>query len=363
MAIAWVQTRALASSDGGATSIALAAAFTPTAGNTLILGVDWTGATTASVSDGVNTWQSTTATSNGDDHTQIWYAENVAASSVNPTVTFSGSSTFRRLKVSEYSGLATSSSLDKQAQGTGTGTAPTATTATTTQADELVVVSAQFTNDTTITAGSGFTKRIPSAGTSDALWEDKIVAATGTQTGSCTLAVSSGWGLSVATFKAAAAGGEDIDVENRVVRVRQSVWRGRVQSPKTANALREFAISEPLAERLSSILLARDGDSVRLLWKSSKGTPWDANLIVKRKLHPILQKLGIARTGLHAFRHGNATILDRNHVPIKLRQTRLGHSDTRMAIGRYAHVVGEDDRKIASTLGELLKPPITEVIQ
>jgi integrase len=156
---------------------------------------------------------------------------------------------------------------------------------------------------------------------------------------------------------------EDIDVENRVVRVRQSVWRGRVQSPKTANALREFAISEPLAERLSDQLLARTSDPVRLLWRTSRGTPWDANLVVKRKLHPLLAKLGITRTGLHAFRHGNATILDRNHVPVKLRQTRLGHSDIRMSIGRYAHVVGENDRKIASTLGELLKPPITEVIQ
>jgi integrase len=46
--------------------------------------------------------------------------------------------------------------------------------------------------------------------------------------------------------------------------------------------------------------------------------------LVKRRLKPLLEKLGIRRGGLHAFRHGNATLMDRLGVPMKVRQQRLG---------------------------------------
>ena len=62
-------------------------------------------------------------------------------------------------------------------------------------------------------------------------------------------------------------------------------------------------------------------------------TPWDANLIVKRKLHPVLARFGIRRAGLHSFRHCNAGLMDRFGVPLKVRQVRLGHSDPKLTLG------------------------------
>jgi integrase len=69
------------------------------------------------------------------------------------------------------------------------------------------------------------------------------------------------------------------------------------------------------------------------LFASRNGTSWDQNLLVKRKLHPLLEKLGIARVGLHAFRHFSASIMDRLNVSLKLRQQRLGHSDPVSTLG------------------------------
>jgi len=37
-----------------------------------------------------------------------------------------------------------------------------------------------------------------------------------------------------------------------------------------------------------------------LVFRTKKGPPWDANLLVKRKLRPLCEKLGIAPRGLHA---------------------------------------------------------------
>jgi len=66
--------------------------------------------------------------------------------------------------------------------------------------------------------------------------------------------------------------------------------------------------------------------------------------------------LDIERCGLHAFRHANATLMDRLNVPLKLRQQRLGHSDAEMTLGVYSHVSREDDKRIAGQLGKILDP-------
>jgi integrase len=55
--------------------------------------------------------------------------------------------------------------------------------------------------------------------------------------------------------------------------------------------------------------------------------------VVKRKLRPLLESLGIQRGGLHAFRHFSATMMDRLNAPLELRQQRLGHSDAELTLG------------------------------
>jgi integrase len=73
----------------------------------------------------------------------------------------------------------------------------------------------------------------------------------------------------------------------------------------------------------------------------------------KRKFHPLLKKLGIERCGFHAFRHGNATVMDQEQVPIATRQNRLGQSDARITMG-YTHAMSEDGRVFATRLGQML---------
>ncbi len=47
---------------------------------------------------------------------------------------------------------------------------------------------------------------------------------------------------------------EDVNLEERVITVAQSVWAGKRQTPKTQSAIRSFAISERLAEHLRRYL-------------------------------------------------------------------------------------------------------------
>jgi integrase len=147
------------------------------------------------------------------------------------------------------------------------------------------------------------------------------------------------------------------DVNENSVRVRQSVWRGKVQSTKTANAVRAFAISPDLGSHLGLMRVGRD--SLGFVFQTSRGTPWDANLVAKRKLVPLLRSLGIPQAGLHAFRHGCETVMDGYGTPVAVRLSRLGHGDTRMMVN-YSHVISADDRRVAEEFGRAFAPKCAE---
>jgi|SRR5579872_6761944 len=148
----------------------------------------------------------------------------------------------------------------------------------------------------------------------------------------------------------------DFDLQQGFVSVRQSVWRGKFQSPKSENAIRSFALSPRLLAHVADFLKRWKPNERGLLFATRNGTPWDANLLVKRKLYPLLDSVGIERGGLHAFRHTNSTLMDRLGVPLKVRQQRLGHSDPSLTLGVYTHVESGDDVRVALQLDGILHP-------
>ena len=141
-------------------------------------------------------------------------------------------------------------------------------------------------------------------------------------------------------------------LDQDAIRVSQSVWHGKIQTVKSRKGNRICEISPLLAEHLRSyILLWRN--PMGLLFASRNGTPWDVDTLRKRKLYPLLKRLGIKRCGFHAFRHGNATAMDQEQVPIATRQNRLGQSDPRTTM-LYTHALSEDGRRFAANLGQRL---------
>ncbi len=147
----------------------------------------------------------------------------------------------------------------------------------------------------------------------------------------------------------------DVDLEAGVVFIRQSAWQGRLQSPKTGGAVRSFSLSPDLVEHLRSYLSRWRPNPLQLLFATRNGTPWEPKK-PRSVLHHLLAQLRIQRGGLHAFRHGNETLMDRLGVPLAVRQQRLGHTDARTTLEVYTHSVGEDHRRVAAKLGRILNP-------
>jgi integrase len=144
-------------------------------------------------------------------------------------------------------------------------------------------------------------------------------------------------------------------LEIGAIKIEQKVWHGKIETVKSRKGNRLCEISAELAEHLRGHLKSWRPNRLGLLFATRNGTPWDADVVRKRKLYPLLEELKIERCGFHAFRHGNETVMDGEGVPMATRQNRLGHSDARTTM-KYTHVISEDGRKIATRLGELLAP-------
>ena len=148
---------------------------------------------------------------------------------------------------------------------------------------------------------------------------------------------------------------DDLDPGKNLMQVRQSAWRGKLGNPKNYESVRVVEISSLASRQLMALLKTWHPNEQRLLFASKNGTPWDQNLLLKRKLRPLLERLKIrvpTGNGFHAFRHANATMMDRLGAPSKLRQQRLGHAGgSPITQTIYTHVVSEDERRIAEQLG------------
>jgi integrase len=159
-----------------------------------------------------------------------------------------------------------------------------------------------------------------------------------------------------------AAGLRVQDLDGRVLNVQQSAWKGNIQTPKTEDSVRNFSISEGLAEDLRHHI-AESPNAHGLIFVNSHGNPINTSHFVDKTLNPILEKLGIrakiralgVRCGNYAFRHGNMTELSRSGVPLRTIQSRVGHaagSDVTMT--HYIHAVSADDLAAADLMDALL---------
>lgn len=187
MALSRVNTTS-GSADTGASNLAATAA-NHTTGNLIVVGVAWSNNTTANVPTDTagNTYVTTNFKANNSttDHVEIFYAKNITGNASNVVqANFSGSSTFRRIIVHQYSGADTTAPFTTGEGGKGDATSSTShVTAswTTALADEVIF---GF-----IGAGSGFTSLVGNSGNTkvvdlgDTASEDQIVSATGTYNG------------------------------------------------------------------------------------------------------------------------------------------------------------------------------------
>jgi integrase len=137
----------------------------------------------------------------------------------------------------------------------------------------------------------------------------------------------------------------DLDFVRKIIRVRQSVDAAtrKIQSVKSSASRADVPMPSQLEVRLRAHLHIHEGKS-ELLFVNRERRPFSANKLREKQLHPLLVKLGIPRGGFHSMRHGAASSLLADGATPAVVQKQLRHSDPRITLGVYAHVVGNQQR-------------------
>ena len=118
--------------------------------------------------------------------------------------------------------------------------------------------------------------------------------------------------------------------------------------------------SVPMPDALSVIiklfLESWQPNPAKFLFLNRRGRPYSANKVVQKALWPLLEKLNIPKCGLHAFRHMHSSLLLETGASPAVAQAQLRHSDARITLGVYGHVIGDSQRTSSREGGEAFGP-------
>jgi integrase len=149
---------------------------------------------------------------------------------------------------------------------------------------------------------------------------------------------------------------DDLDFQRRLIHIRSSVFAGVLGTPKSEASIASLPMPPVLATRLKTFLASKHfrQNDLGPLFANRRGRPFSANKLREKKLRPLLSSLGISLAGFHAFRHGVATALIDRGASIATVGSQLRHSDPRITLGLYTHVIPQSQRDAVEGLASAI---------
>jgi integrase len=148
----------------------------------------------------------------------------------------------------------------------------------------------------------------------------------------------------------------DVDFEKSVIHVRQRIYKGLVDTPKTPRSIRDLPIPTWLAEKLLQHRERRGGCPASYVFAGSSGKPLNPVSMCQRVLQPALSELGLPKASWHCFRRTLATWLSENGTQIKTTQELLGHSSVNTTLEYYVQSLTQSRREAIEMVGRLMDP-------
>ncbi len=93
---------------------------------------------------------------------------------------------------------------------------------------------------------------------------------------------------------------------------------------------------------------------MKLVFRTSKGTPLNAKNLYNRQLAPACDAITEPRVSFHSFRHTHATLLGDVGGSLKTAQSLLGHSDLKTTLAVYTHAIPDSQRQAVERVSGVL---------
>jgi integrase len=158
----------------------------------------------------------------------------------------------------------------------------------------------------------------------------------------------------------------DVDLPTSVIHVRHGIQRlnGRLTltEPKTERSRRTLRLPQ-IAIRALQMQRARQNEErlgaggrwndLGFVFATSIGTPLDARNLT-RHFARVLTRAGLPRLRFHSLRHSCASLLLTQHVPARAVMELLGHSEIRLTMDTYSHVMPQLMTEAANAMDDAL---------
>lgn len=138
---------------------------------------------------------------------------------------------------------------------------------------------------------------------------------------------------------------DDIDLENRVIKVRRAKRQNTESLPKTKSSIRDVDILDVLLPYLQNHLKYKIDESEYLFNSFYKKPFTDFSCISKTYWRPVFEKLDIEYRNPYQMRHTFASMMISNGEDILWVSKMLGHTNSAITLTMYARYIENKDKK------------------
>lgn len=148
---------------------------------------------------------------------------------------------------------------------------------------------------------------------------------------------------------------EDVDLIAGTISIRRTLWKGNTYPPKTPQSRRTLALPERALDALRRHCAAHGYPSEGYLCQTCNGTPLAAETFWRWGWKKALRDAELdVNLHYHDLRHGAASLLLNQSVPVPIVSQYLGHSNPSVTMKVYAHVISGTSGMAAAAMDAAL---------
>lgn len=159
---------------------------------------------------------------------------------------------------------------------------------------------------------------------------------------------------------------EDLDFQRKLIHVRRSVdsRTRKIQPTKSQASTAAVPMPAELEKRLQNFLKLEWRDSPsRFLFVNRNGNTHSRGKVIEYGLWPAQDACGIQRSGLHAFRHQMVSELLEGGASPAVVQKQMRHSDARVTLEHYGHIIRDAQRDAVSFLAARIEQHVDRQLE
>src|SRR5215204_1201811 len=147
---------------------------------------------------------------------------------------------------------------------------------------------------------------------------------------------------------------EDVDLQHGTIRIERTLHEGEGTAPKTSSSRRTLTLPQMALDSLGR-LCQSSSNPTGYLFATGSGKPVDVSNFYRWSWRPALRRAGLPETLTpHQLRHGTASLLLNQNVPVPVVSKYLGHANPGVTMKVYAHMIDGTSGMAADGIDEAL---------